>query len=193
MSPLAGAVLGAVPGPVSVPGRFLSRFSGGIFLSRMGELLNTQKNVHFLPPGPSRGPPGGPPGAPPDTPISILYFSSTPLGWGRFSGSARGPPGGAPGRPGARARPRAPGREIFPPGGGPREGPPEGPPGGGPGTRGAGAASGWWGAMSWMRYAHGGLLPLRGNAWQWTPNVMVHACSAVASTSSCMSASSSQR
>ena len=41
---------------------------GGHKLSRLGELLNTQKNVHFFAPGgwAPRGPPGGSPQTPPE-------------------------------------------------------------------------------------------------------------------------------
>ena len=71
-----------------------------IIPSRLGELLNTQKNVHFLAP---RGPPGPPPG--------------TPLG-GAQNGPSRGVPGGSPGTPG-----QAPGTPSGAP-----PGPPPGPP-----------------------------------------------------------------
>ena len=71
-------------------------------LSRMGELLNTRQNVHFLPPGlpgrpppggapgaPSGGVPGGAPGSPPQTPSP---GASVP----RLPGAGRGVPPGVP-------------------------------------------------------------------------------------------------
>ena len=144
-----GAFWGGCPGPP-----FLARPGRGAKivpkLSRLGELLNTQKNVHFFVP---RGPPGGPPGGahfggifytPQIPPLIVKSFirgsrkgSKKGPFWGPFLGhfwAPRGPPGpgGAPG-PGG---PEFPGGEILvsapraggPPGGPPPEGPPEGGP-----------------------------------------------------------------
>ena len=63
-------------------------------LSRLGELLNTQKNVHFWPP---RGPPGTPPGGGPKMGVSggpkmapqTPYFGPP---WGVSWGLLGGPP-----------------------------------------------------------------------------------------------------
>ena len=99
-------------------------------LSRLGELLNTQKNVHFFVP---RGAPrvgGG--GVPPIPPISynncITIYPKTPL----FGGPVRGAPGGPRGAPGRGARAGGPGRpRARAPGGGAPGGPPGTPlPGG---------------------------------------------------------------
>ena len=108
---------------------------GGNFLSRMGELLNTQKNVHFFGSG---APPGGPPpygGSqrdPPNPPFLYISFLLRTF-WGAILGGPRrgpgGPRGGPRGGPGGGG-PRAPAPGARAPGGGPRGGPPGGVPGG---------------------------------------------------------------
>ena len=99
-------------------------------LSRLGELLNTQKNVHFLAPRAPRGPgaqnvhPGGYPLDPPfDCKIPLEMVPKGPI-LGAHTGGPRRAPGGAPGAPGGPG----PGGRKFPPAG------PRGAPGpGGPG------------------------------------------------------------
>ena len=104
---------------------------GGPKLSRLGELLNTQKNVHFFAPlgspqsPPDPGPWGGPRG------VSPPGISKTYVFWPIFAGSGLirpdppGPPSGArPGRAGGN----------FPEIRGAPRGPPRGPPRGAPGT-----------------------------------------------------------
>ena len=114
-------------------------------LSRLGELLNTQKNVHFL------APPGGPPGAPlvgpkghpfpwglfyPFSYIIVLLLSQNrpifgpilgPRSGPHFGPPGRGGPGGARGGPGGPPGnfPGAPGGPGGPPGGS-RRGVPDG-------------------------------------------------------------------
>ena len=100
------------------------------FLSRLGELLNTQKNVHILaPPG---GPPGGPQNVHPKTPhlIEKVFISGAPKP--PFLGVPGGPPGGPPAG-GARGGPGGPRPGNFSPRGPPRGGPPGTPFLGGPG------------------------------------------------------------
>ena len=89
-------------------------------LSRLGELLNTQKNVHFFAP---RGGPGGPKVHPPETPLSNKKYNIYGPEWPIF-----GPR--APGGRGARGAPRVPG--FSPPGNFPGSRL-SGGPGGGPG------------------------------------------------------------
>ena len=97
---------GGPPGPGG-PRVYKNSFRVGyctIFVSRLGELLNTLENVHFFAPrGPPRDPPRG--------------GSRDPLFGGQkrprkppFFGGPRGPLGGAPGPPGAGG----PGRQIPP-------------------------------------------------------------------------------
>ena len=95
------------------------------FLSRLGELLNTQKNVHFLaPPG---GPPGGPRwGTPLGYPPVIVKIGYLGPKWALFWGPGGGP-AGAPGGARAGGRPGGPGGRPGGPGGAPRGGPPGGP------------------------------------------------------------------
>ena len=91
------------------------------FLSRLGELLNTQKNVHILAPpgGAPRGAPKCTPQNPPFNRESVhLRGPKTPL-FGGPRGGPGGPPGpGGPGGPGG-----PPPGKFFPPGA-----PPGGPP-----------------------------------------------------------------
>ena len=115
LSPSLGPSSGALPaGPaLGQPSRGAGKTVPK--LSRLGELLNTQKNVHFLPP---RGPPRGAKkstqgGIPPGPPVVIQN---------NIVGGPEGPPSGGPGGPrgarGARGAPggaRAGGRK-FPPG-----------------------------------------------------------------------------
>ena len=92
-------------------------------LSRLGELLNTQKNVHFLSP---RGAPrvggGGVPPYPPFHIIIVLLLTPKPPILGVPGGGPGGAPGGPPGGPPGRG-PRAPARAR------PGRGAPGGPPG----------------------------------------------------------------
>ena len=109
-------------------------------LSRLGELLNTQKNVHFLcTPG---APPGGaqkcPSGGPLKRPPKRTLYNTKTIYNGSPKGSKNGPilevPEGPPGGPprGARGA-RAGGRNFPPPEISPGIlGPPGGPPEGGP-------------------------------------------------------------
>ena len=134
--PYTGGVLGGCPGGAVL----VSRKKGGKKsvpkLSRLGELLNTQKNVHFFaPPRDARGaPPGGskkvpfwdPPKYPPNNTKTIEYGPQKGSKMGPKMGPKLGPPGaprGAPpGRP-ARPGPGPPGKfpaEISPGRGGPR-------------------------------------------------------------------------
>ena len=111
-------------------------------LSRLGELLNTQKNVHFFAPpgGAPRGGPGGVLGGWPGTPQKPHINSKIVYIWpkraknggpGRgLPGAPRGAPGAPPGRPRGAARagaPRARARAPGPARGRPGEGGP-GPP-----------------------------------------------------------------
>ena len=129
-----GGPAGVSPGP---PGRPK--------LSRLGELLNTQKNVHFFAPpggaprGASRGvpkcTPWGPPSGGSTNGKNYIYGPKT----GPKRGSRRGLPGGLPGGPRGAPGRGAPGAggPAPPPGrpraGGPAGGVPGGGPGGGPG------------------------------------------------------------
>ena len=94
-------------------------------LSRLGELLNTQKNVHFFAP-PLRGPPRGAPQR--GAPGGSQYYKIIPFWpgngqiWARAPGGEISPPGaprGPPG-PGGPPGPRPP--RGGPPGGAPRGG-----------------------------------------------------------------------
>ena len=104
----------------------------GTKLSRLGELLNTQKNVHFFAPPGGRAP-GGPPGG------LFPYRGNTPPGTYKMIGKKAqkwpilGPPGGPGGGPGGAPGAPPGGRGKFPgpparpgrrgaPGRGPREG-----------------------------------------------------------------------
>ena len=104
-------------------------------LSRLGELLNTQKNVHFFAPrgGPPRGAqkctPGGPPKGGFCSTIRSSFGPKMAPKWAQNGGPGGGP-GRPPGRPGpspARAPPGARGGRGRPPGeppaGGSRRGP----------------------------------------------------------------------
>ena len=75
-------IWGGIPGGV-FPAQFVPKMAKKKFnLSRLGELLNTLRNVHPRPPGGGRrGAPGGPPGGPPG--------GGSP-GW--VSGGVQGPP-----------------------------------------------------------------------------------------------------
>ena len=104
----------------------------GTKLSRLGELLNTQKNVHFLAlPGPPPGEaPGGPkmhlPGTPSGRGQKPPFLNKKRSNWpgmglpGEASrGASRGPPGGLPGGPAGPGGPGRPGPARagnFPPG-----------------------------------------------------------------------------
>ena len=113
-------------------------------LSRLGELLNTQKNVHFFAP-PGGGAPGGSRGgskmAPSGTPflggLIIQIKAKRAPKRAHFWALRRGlrePPGGAPGAPrapGPGGAPGAPAPARAPARGRPPGGVPEGGPGGG--------------------------------------------------------------
>ena len=114
-------------------------------LSRLGELLNTQKNVHFLalrggaPPGSPKVHPGRPPvGRGENPPFLVFLFIYRPgmgLQTGPPGGCPGGCPGGRPGRPGAPGPPPARGGKFSPArslAGPPARGAPGGVPGGCP-------------------------------------------------------------
>ena len=124
--PYTGGVLGGCPGGAVL----VSRKKGGKKsvpkLSRLGELLNTQKNVHTRAPGgPPRGAYFGPPRGPP---ISVYNHCTQGPKNGLFGGPGRALPGAPRGPPGRGARGAAPGG----PGGRAPPGAPRGPPRGAP-------------------------------------------------------------
>ena len=91
---------GGPPGPGG-PRVYKNSFRVGyctIFVSRLGELLNTLENVHFFAPrGPPRDPPRGGPGTP------FLGAKKGPEN-PPFSGVPGAPSGGPPGPPGRGVR-----------------------------------------------------------------------------------------
>jgi len=139
----------AIPRLANCPGPKMGGPKKGPKLSRLGELLNTQKNVHFFAPrgappgGPRPGgqkvhpwrPPWGPPLGPPSNYKYRLLVPERARFGAHFGADFRADfraPGGRPGRPGRPGGAPRGGRnfpEIFP-----REfpGPPGGPPGRGP-------------------------------------------------------------